>query len=104
MPRPPAWVTAAANRPPAAEPIGASRMGCWIPSSRVSAVSIVAMRLLPRSVVVELEARGRPLHDAELALVRQCDPGGAHVRPAEADVGRVDVRHLDLAHDRALGR
>src|SRR4051794_38224500 len=43
MPRPPAWVTAAASLPPAAEPIGASRMGCWIPSSRVSAVSIVAM-------------------------------------------------------------
>src|SRR5690242_10435316 len=43
MPRPPAWVTAAASLPPAAEPIGASRMGCWITSSRVSAVSIVAM-------------------------------------------------------------
>src|SRR6188474_2584504 len=43
MPRPPAWLTAAASLPPAAEPIGASRMGCWIPSSRVSAVSIVAM-------------------------------------------------------------
>src|SRR6185436_16483791 len=43
MPSPPAWVTAAASLPPAAEPIGASRMGCWMPSSRVSAVSIVAM-------------------------------------------------------------
>src|SRR5471032_2536224 len=43
MPRPPAWVTAAASFPPAAEPIGASRIGCWMPSRRVSAVSMVAM-------------------------------------------------------------
>src|SRR4051794_34420687 len=43
MPRPPAWVTAAASFPPAAEPIGASRIGCWIPNSRVSAVSMVAI-------------------------------------------------------------
>src|SRR6476469_7203080 len=42
MPRPPAWVTAAASFPPAAEPIGASRIGCWIPSKRVNAVSMVA--------------------------------------------------------------
>src|SRR5260370_2347527 len=43
MPRPPACVTAAASFPPAAEPIGASRIGCWIPSRRVSAVSMVAI-------------------------------------------------------------
>src|SRR5882757_5006225 len=43
MPRPPAWVTAAASLPPAAEPIGASRIGCVIPSRRVSAVSMVAI-------------------------------------------------------------
>src|SRR3954463_9581763 len=43
MPRPPAWVTAGAGSPPAAEPIGASRIGCWIPSRRVSAVSRLAM-------------------------------------------------------------
>src|SRR5260221_3231121 len=43
MPRPPAWVTAAASLPPAAEPIGASRLGCVIPSRRVSAVSMVAI-------------------------------------------------------------
>src|SRR3954462_2545870 len=43
MPRPPAWVPAAACLPPGAEPVGSSRIGCWIPSSRVNAVSIVAM-------------------------------------------------------------
>src|SRR5690242_13902369 len=43
MPRPPACVTAAASLPPAAEPIGASRIGWVIPSRRVSAVSMVAI-------------------------------------------------------------
>src|SRR6185437_13618316 len=103
MPRPPAWVTAAASLPPAAEPIGARRIGCWIPSSRVSAVSIVAMSARA-SVVVELEARSRPLHHAELALVGECDVRGAHVRSAEADIGRVDVGHLHLARDLSVGR
>src|SRR5690348_5503982 len=42
MPRPPAWVTAEASFPPAAEPIGASRIGCLISSNLVSAVSMVA--------------------------------------------------------------
>src|ERR1700709_1258210 len=44
MPSPPALVTAAASLPPAADPIGASRIGCSMASIRVSAVSMMGMR------------------------------------------------------------
>jgi hypothetical protein len=37
-------VTAAASLPPAAEPLGASRSGCSMPSRRVSAVSMTDMQ------------------------------------------------------------
>src|SRR4051794_10816220 len=50
-PSPPAWVTVAASLPPAAEPIGAKRIGCSMPSRRVSAVSMTGMsvlRIVPR--------------------------------------------------------
>src|SRR5438876_770821 len=53
---------------------------------------------------VEFEAGLGPCHRAEAAGRRQRDIGGLHVRPTEADVGRVDIGHLDLAHDLPRGR
>src|SRR5690242_1139658 len=44
IPRPPELVTAEASFPPAADPIGASMIGCSIASRRVSAVSITGTR------------------------------------------------------------
>src|SRR4051812_19559192 len=42
-PRPPARLTAAANRPPAATAIGAEITGCAIPSVRVRRVGMIAV-------------------------------------------------------------
>ena len=41
LPAPPASLTAAASRPPDTPPIGASRIGCSIPSIRVNRVRSV---------------------------------------------------------------
>src|SRR3954465_11054171 len=45
MPNPPAAVTAAASRPPATPPMGASRIGWSMPRSWVSAVAIATALL-----------------------------------------------------------
>src|SRR5690242_17001265 len=45
---------------------------------------------------IEPQPRFRPFHRGELPRCRQGDIGGLQVRAAEADIGRVDVRHLDL--------
>jgi hypothetical protein len=45
-PSPPALVTAAANLPPAADPIGARRIGCLIPKNLVKAVSMIVIHVL----------------------------------------------------------
>src|SRR5437879_3182355 len=65
MPSPPAWLTAAASFPPAAEPIGASRIGCWSPSRRVRAVSMVAI-VVSRSDAETVEPRCRPVEQVGL--------------------------------------
>ena len=55
--------------------------------------------LVQRLVEVELQPRLRPLHDTELAAVRQSDVGCAHIWTAETNVGRVAVRHFHGAND-----
>src|SRR6516164_17990 len=60
MPKPPALVTAAASLPPAADPIGASRIGCSIASSRDRAVSIIGMRDLYQVRAIKLQVGSRP--------------------------------------------
>src|SRR5688572_22511891 len=99
MPRPPAWVTAAASLPPAAEPIGASRIGCWIPSSRVSAVSIVAM-LSPAEAGLAARAPGIVRLGLVLAHFEHHEPVSIDQRGIR-DVGDVLTtvhRLLDHAH------
>src|SRR5262249_31401596 len=75
MPRPPAWVTAAASLPPAAEPIGASRIGCWMPSRRVSAVSMVAMGLFRLALVGRELVLGAELEIAGVVALAQLGRG-----------------------------
>src|SRR5947208_11176817 len=48
MPKPPAWLTAAASLPPAMPPIGARMIGWVMLSRRVSAVAIAMMSLASR--------------------------------------------------------
>src|SRR6516162_4963361 len=52
---------------------------------------------------IEAQARVRPVHRSELAGAGQGDVGRLHVPTAKADIGRVDVGHLDLPHDPAVG-
>src|SRR6516162_6451485 len=59
-----------------------------------------------RSSLLEIEAQAGlgPIHRGELAAGGKCDVSGLHVRAAKADVGRIDIRHLDLPHDPSVGR
>src|SRR5690348_15897809 len=65
-----------------------------------STAAFIAVSLLE----IEAQAGLRPLRHGQLADAGEGDVGGLHVRAAKADVGRVDVRHLDLAHDIAVRR
>src|SRR3954471_18777134 len=96
MPRPPAWVTAAASLPPAAEPIGASRIGCWIPNSRVSAVSMVAIAAPRLALGCQLVLRAKLEIARVVALVQLIrrialqavdDPSTLHRRALADQVG-----------------
>ena len=60
--------------------------------------------LLEEGSLLEIEAQAEfgPIHRSELAGPGQCNVRRFHVTAAKTDVGRVDVRHLDLAHDIAI--
>src|SRR6266852_1079468 len=45
-----------------------------------------------------------PIHCGELTVGGKRNIGRLQVAAAKADVGRVDIRHLDLPHDPAVGR
>src|SRR6516165_2148481 len=51
---------------------------------------------------IEAQARRRPGNRGKLTTGRKGYVGRLHVPAAKADVGWVDVRHLDLAHDAAV--
>src|SRR3984893_8049429 len=52
---------------------------------------------------IETEAGLGPIHRSQLADAGQGDVGGLHVPTAKADVGRIDIGHLDLTHDISVG-
>src|SRR5205823_2081458 len=52
---------------------------------------------------IEAQAGLGPIHRGELAGTGQGDVGRLHIPAAKANVRRVDVRHLDLANDIAVG-
>src|SRR5438132_7162461 len=70
----------------------------WFGACRTAA--FIAVLLLE----IEAQAGLGPIHRGELADAGQGDEGGLHVAAAKADVGRVDVRHFDLAYNIAGGR
>src|SRR5580704_2037019 len=52
---------------------------------------------------IEAQAGLGPIHRSQLASTRESYVGGLHIPTAKADIGRVDIGHLDLAHDLAVG-
>src|SRR5580692_10506787 len=56
------------------------------------------LRGLPSGNEIEPQPGLGPFHRGELTRRGQRDVGGAQVGAAKADIGWVDIRHLDLAH------